>query len=137
MCYPKIYIELLKSHFWKLSFVRVATSNFTLGTTRCVHISISLQQNSLVQGCNFDIFHTMQCTSISLQDLGSYGPWSSYATGIIMYACKLSQCCEDIPVYFNKTSVIFLVKVPSETIFEHLICTIFLGKGVELALLVS
>ena len=78
-----------------------------------------------------------QCTCTSLQDLGLYGPWCSYATGNIMNVCKLSQSSEDIPVHPNQPSVIFGVKVASETIFEHLICNIFLGKGVEHALLVS
>ena len=34
-----------------------------------------------------------------------------YATGRIMYACKLSQCREDMPVHSNQTGVIFGVRV--------------------------
>ena len=80
----------------------------------------------LVQSCNFDLFY--QCTCTSLQGLGLFGPWCSYTTGIMMYACKLSQCCEDTPVHSKQTSVIFGVKIASEAIFEHLICNIFIYR---------
>ena len=51
---------------------------------------------------------------LTLPQLPNYFTRAGPACVHMMYACKLSQCCEDTAIHSNQTSVIFGVKIASE-----------------------